>query len=166
MKNIFKPDEIINRYDAFDYNSYIKRGFNNLLIDLDNTICDTKKGLPEPEAKEFIDKVKKSGFRVIIYSNNVKKRVKPIADYLECEYRIWALKPFAFQYRRTIRKLNLDKSKIITMGDQIMTDVIGANWVGLYSIYTKQLVKHDTFATSINRIFERWIFKHILHENV
>jgi len=89
-----------------------------------------------------------------------------MADYLECEYRIWALKPLPFQYRRTIKKLKLDKTKTIAMGDQIMTDVIGANWVGLYSIYSKQLVEHDTFMTSINRVFERFIFKHILHENV
>lgn len=166
MKNIFKPDNIVNRYDAFDYNHYASIGYNTLLIDADNTICDTKKPIPEPEVKQFIDKVKKSGIRVIIYSNNTKKRVKPIADYLDCDYRIWALKPLPFQYRRTIKKLKLDKTKIITLGDQIMTDVIGANWVGLYSIYTKQLVSHDTFMTSINRIFERFIFKHILHEKL
>ena len=55
---------------------------------------------------------------------------------------------------------------MISLGDQMLTDLIGANLAGLYTVYTKQLVEKDSITTKINRKIERWIFKHVLHEEM
>ena len=65
-----------------------------------------------------------------------------------------------------MKKYNIKASQMISLGDQMLTDLIGANLAGLYTVYTKQLVEKDSITTKINRKIERWIFKHVLHEEM
>ena len=164
---IFRPLEIIERFDKLDIDKYRSMGYDTILLDIDNTIAvpDTELTASK-EAKAFIKKLKDSGFRVLIYSNNVLERVKPYADSAGCEYVYFALKPLPFVYWSTMIKLKLDRHKVISLGDQLVTDGLGCNIVGIGFIYTKQLVEKDAFITSINRHTERFIFKYILHEKV
>ena len=50
-------------------------------------------------------------------------------------------------------------------GDQILTDVIGANRVGMYSILTKPIDKRDIIITKIKRPIEEIIIKGYLKKN-
>lgn len=165
--NIFKPVEIIKKYQDFDIEKYKVYGYNAILIDIDNTLA-----IPDSQLKadlnaiKFVNKLKNNGFKVIIYSNNKLSRVKPFAESLDCKYVTWAFKPLPFKYLTTIKKFNLDRKKTLSLGDQILTDCIGSNLVGIEFIYTKQLVEKDSWKTVINRKIERLIFKYILHENV
>ena len=52
------------------------------------------------------------------------------------------------------------------MGDQLMTDVLGGNSAGVFSIYVKPIVDEDLPVTYLNRKMERLVFKYILHEKV
>ena len=164
---LFKPDEIIERFDKFDIESYKNKGYNAILIDVDNTI-DIPDSL-NPGTKEaftFLDNLEKAGFKIIIFSNNTKKRVLRFLDGKNYDYNYWSLKPLPFSYLKIIKKYNLDKNKTISFGDQLLTDCLGANICGLHTVYTKQLVEKDIVKTKINRKIERFIFKHILHEKV
>lgn len=165
--NIFKPYEIIKKYQDFNIKKYKELGYNTILCDIDNTLAIPDIQLTaDDNSKKFVNELKENGFRVIIYSNNKKSRVKPFADSLNCEYVCWAFKPLPFQYLITLIRFKLDKNKLLSLGDQIVTDGIGSNIIGIKFIYTKQLVEKDTWKTTINRFVERLIFKYILHEKV
>ena len=112
--------------------------------------------------KKLID----AGFRVIVFSNNTDKRVSEVAKVLNCDYCPWALKPLPFKFYKVINKYKLNKKKIICMGDQLMTDILGGNSAGVYTIYVKPISEVDSWSTKINRKMERFVFKHILHEKV
>jgi len=47
-------------------------------------------------------------------------------------------------------------------GDQILTDVIGANRAKMYSILTKPIDDRDIFVTKVKRPFENLIIKRYL----
>ena len=49
-------------------------------------------------------------------------------------------------------------------GDQIFTDVLGANRVGMFSILTKPIDKRDIFVTKIKRPLEELIIKRYLQK--
>ena len=167
MMNPFRPNEIIERFDKFDIDSHAKDGYNAILIDVDNTIDLPDSPLPgSKEAFEFLEKLQKAGFKVIIFSNNTKERVLRFLDGHDYAYNYWSLKPLPFAYNKVIKKYNLDPSKTISFGDQLLTDCLGANLKGLYTVYSKQLVEKDIIKTKLNRKLERFIFKHILHEKV
>lgn len=163
----FRPNEIIDRFDKLDIKTHAKMGFNAILVDIDNTI-DYPDSL-NPGTKEtfdFLDELEKNGFKVILFSNNTKERVERFLDGHTYSYNYWSLKPLPFAYYKVIKKFNLDINKTMSLGDQLITDCLGANFVGIYSVYTKQLVKKDIIKTKFNRVLERFIFKYILHEKV
>lgn len=165
--SVFKPNEILNKYTDFNIEQYRKAKFNSILIDIDNTI-DIPDSLEKgtKESYDFLDKLISSGFKVIIFSNNTKERVLRYIDNKNYDYYYFALKPLPFSYKKVIQKYNLDKDKVIIFGDQLLTDCLGGNLLGLYTIYVKPLISKDILKTRLNRIIEKFIFKHILHEKV
>ena len=166
MASIFEPKEILKKYDDFMIDNKIKDGFKTILLDVDNTITPHYQKIPGDKEKAFAEELKEKGFKVIVFSNNTDKRVKEVAKALDCEYCCWAFKPFPFKFNKVIKNYNLDKKEVICMGDQILTDILGGNLAKVYSIYVKPICDSDSFVTSFNRRIERFIFKHILHEEV
>lgn len=51
------------------------------------------------------------------------------------------------------------------VGDQLLTDILGANRAGLRTILVRPIVQSDAWNTSINRFFERFIMRHLLNKN-
>ncbi|MBQ3420018.1 MAG: YqeG family HAD IIIA-type phosphatase [Erysipelotrichaceae bacterium] len=163
---IFKPNEKLEHFNDFDIDGKKAMGFNTILLDVDNTITPHYQKIPDENGKAFVKKLKESGFNVIVFSNNTDKRVKEVAKSLECEYECWALKPLPIKFFKIFKRFDLNHKKVICMGDQLLTDILGGNIVGVYTIYVKPIVDSDSFTTKINRKIERFIFKHILHEKV
>lgn len=165
--SIFKPKEILNRFSDFDPVKYHNKGFNAILIDIDNTLDYPDSNTHGTfEALTFLKSVEEAGFKVIIFSNNTKKRVLRFLNGAKYDYNYWSFKPFPFSYLKMINEYHLDKNKIISFGDQILTDCIGANALNIYTIYVKPLYTKDNYKTVINRKIERFIFKHIIHEKM
>lgn len=158
---IFKPKEILNIYSDFDIESHLKDGFKAILLDVDNTIAIPNTGTCDEKAEAFINKLKDAGYKVIIFSNNNEERVKMFIRDLDVDYCHFALKPLPFSYLKVAKKLNIKPESIIVMGDQLLTDILGANLSGCYGIYCKQLQEKDSLLTSINRRIENIIWRFI-----
>ena len=143
----------------FDF-AYIRSlGFKNVLIDLDNTLAPYYERRIDEKALNFLDALTRSGFFVVVMSNNTGERVKEFLEGTDYEWMNSALKPTKIGYKRVIAKYGLAISETLTIGDQILTDIWGANRMGLYSILVKPLVQKDGFSTRINRIFERFLIR-------
>ena len=167
MKNLFKPDEIINRFNLFDADKYLKLGYTTILMDIDNTldIPDSKKPASK-EAYDFLLMLKDKGYHIILFSNNTKERVLAFLDGRDYDYNYFSKKPLPFAYHKIMKKYTIKPSEMISFGDQMLTDLVGANFCGIYTIYCKQLIEKDSITTKINRMIERWIFKHVLHQEM
>lgn len=165
--SVFRPNLFLDKYTDFDIDKHIKEGFDTILIDIDNTldIPDSEKPGTD-EAFSFLHNLQKAGFKVIIFSNNTEERVKRFLNGKSFEYYHLAFKPLPFSFVKVIRKYNLNKKKTIVFGDQILTDCLGGNNLGLYTVYVKQLVEKDTYKTVLNRKIEKFILKRVLHEKV
>ena len=137
-----------------------------VLLDVDNTIAVPNTGTCDERAEKFITDLQKAGFKVVIFSNNNEERVKMFIRDIDVAYRHLALKPLPFAFRQACRKMHVEPSKTIVMGDQLLTDILGANLSGCYGIYCKQLRVKDSKMTAFNRRFEKMIWRHILHEKV
>lgn len=149
----------LNHFSEFDGKKYYNFGYNTLLLDIDNTLSPYYEEKPNEEVIEFINNLKDIGFNVILISNNTKERVEKYNKYLNCKYYAMSLKPLPLTYKRIIEENNLDKDRIICLGDQLITDVFGGKLSGLYTIYVKPIVDVDNFTGKITRTLERIIFK-------
>lgn len=144
---------------------YSKLGIKTLMMDLDNTLDSYKLFLPTEKAVNLISKLKENGIRPIVVSNNRGKRVSSYANALNIEYVNSAKKPFPNKLKKVIRDNNLKYDELLFIGDQMMTDVLATHYAGIKMILTEKLVKEDQWTTHINRIFERFIRRHLKKKN-
>lgn len=163
--SLFRPKQILNRFDELNIKDIKDRGFKAVFIDIDNTITYPGSGDFTKEAKEFVDSIKNAGLIPVIFSNNTKQRVSTFVNGYDVDWYYLAMKPLPFAYKKACKKYNCKPSECVVIGDQLMTDILGANLSGCYGIYTKQLFEQDTPLTKINRFFERIVWK-FLNEKV
>lgn len=157
--SLLKPKEFKTSFYDIDFKHYYDLGFREILLDIDNTLAPYNNLVLNEKQKNFINNVRNIGFRVFLFSNNSPENIKPLAKSLNVEYMGHVYKPFTPGYNRFLKQYDSDKTKIICIGDQLLTDIVGANILGLYSIYVDPLTKTDKFVTIFSRTFERIWFK-------
>ncbi|MCI8396199.1 MAG: HAD-IA family hydrolase [Clostridia bacterium] len=78
--------------------------------------------------KEWCNKLKEQDIKFYILSNtNKKEKVEKVAKELEIPYIMFAKKPFKKGFTKIKNQLGLKAEEIAVCGDQIFTDVVGAN---------------------------------------
>lgn len=158
MRKIFTPDYYIKTYRDLDLNRLKERKIKVLVCDIDNTLVAHDVADPDEDVKCFIQKVKDAGLDVVLVSNNVKERVERFAQDLHVKTYPFAKKPLKATYVKMMKDTNCKANEIAVIGDQLLTDMLGANRVGFYTILTNPVAQKDLTCTKINRIFESMVF--------
>ena len=60
-----------------------------------------------------------------------------------------------------MEKFKYKSTEIAAVGDQLLTDIYGANKLDITSILVNPLTPHDYTITFINRIFEKMIYSRL-----
>lgn len=159
MFDIFVPDMYQKSVYTIDYKKLKKMGIKCILFDLDNTIAPTSVNKPDKKIKNLFYELKDMGFKIIIISNSPKSRVEPFKNELQVDASAFALKPRKDKYLKIMKTYNLKPEQIAAIGDQLVTDIYGANRLDITSILVNSMSKKDFFATTLNRLFEKIIFR-------
>ena len=155
----YMPDFAIEAVYDLTVESLKKHGIKAVLVDLDNTLIAWNNPDGTPEMKQWLHDVRDAGIRIIVVSNNTKKRVKRAVEKFEIDYVYWSMKPFTWGIDRALKEFHFEKNEVVMVGDQLMTDIRAAHRAGIRSILVKPLVEHDSFKTQINRARERRVLK-------
>ena len=147
-------DYIPHRYyrNIFDINYNKLKGDNIkcLLFDLDNTLAPVNVKTISDEYIDLFNELKKD-FRVIIISNALPFRTKRFANMLGVNYKCLAWKPHKFSYCKLIKKNGFKNDEVVTIGDQIFTDIKGAYNSGIKGILVDPISSVDSLFTKRNR---------------
>lgn len=155
-----KPDAVFEGLQHIDIAFLKDKGIKGILLDIDNTLIDMSKVLQE-DIINWVQDVKNNDIKVCILSNtNKEDKLVPISSKLGIDYVSFAKKPMKSGYIRAAEKLNLAYENIAMIGDQVLTDVVGANRVGMFSIYVKPINKKEYWYTAWKRPIENIILKH------
>ena len=130
-------------------------GVRAVLLDVDNTIATYTSHEPAPGAVDWAAKLVRAGFRVVIVSNNYKKRVGPFAARFGLDFICFAMKPLPYGYVRAARMMGLHCRECAIIGDQIFTDVVGANLCGMKSVLLEPIEPEVGWTFQVRRYFER-----------
>lgn len=166
MIELFKPDMYVKDIYSIDYKKLKSYGIKCLLFDLDNTLVPYYKNKPSRKVKDFIEKVKDMGFKVIIFSNSNKKRLTPFKNVLEVDCSASSRKPFQTKFKKVLSEYKYSQSEVAMIGDQIPTDVYGGNRMGIFTVLVKPMTKKEAFVTRFNRMAERRIIKKLEKRNI
>ncbi len=132
--SLLKPTVAVRHVTDINLTLLRQLGTDVILLDVDNTLAPPTSKVPYEGVQEWIDTIKAGGIRIVICSNNFKKRIRPFADSVGLECVAMSLKPFPFGFIRAKRKLKEKPQSVLVVGDQIYTDVLGANLAGMKSI--------------------------------
>ncbi|SEN03252.1 hypothetical protein SAMN05444955_10532 [Lihuaxuella thermophila] len=153
------PDMYAQSIYTIDFHELQRRGIKSVIVDLDNTLVESTRPDATPRLIEWLDEVKHMGFQVIIVSNNTKTRVSQFATPLQIPYIHTAKKPLSQAFRKALQMMGSNKEETVVIGDQLLTDVLGGNRMGLYTILVTPVSNVDGFFTRINRQIERLVFR-------
>lgn len=163
----FIPNEIYETIYDIDFNKLYDEGKKFILFDLDNTLLPYDIPLADAKLKELLNAIQNIGFIILIVSNNSNERVTNFCNDLSLQCITKAKKPLNYGFKKALKKLSYpEKNKVISVGDQLMTDVLGAKRVGIYTILVKPLKKsNEKWYTRYNRKMEKHVLKRIKKYN-
>ena len=150
---------------TIDYDKLKKDKVKCLLFDLDNTCVGYHEKFPTKELEELFNELTKKGFNVIIFTNASQKRTVPFVKlHIICHTS--SKKPFKKNFNKIMKKYRLAKEEICIIGDQLFTDILGGNRVGIKTCLVNPLTNEDFILTKIFRLTEKIIFKIMESKNI
>ena len=153
------PDYYCDKVTDVTMDLLEKNEIKGILLDVDNTLIDFDRNLLEG-AKDWVDNVKRNHIQCMILSNSNKlDKVTSVAKILDLPYIHFATKPLKSGFKRARKQLGLENENIAVIGDQIFTDVIGANRNKMFSILVNPIAKKDIWITKLKRPMEEFIIK-------
>ena len=155
----FIPDMYQKSIYHIDYDKLKEDGIKCLLFDLDNTCIPFKDKEPNKKLKDLFEMLNDMDFKVIIFSNATKKRLTPFKNGLNVDCSASSFKPSSKKFLKIMKMFNFSLSEVVIIGDQLYTDVLGGNRVGIKTILVNPMSKDDKLFTKLFRFLERRKFK-------
>ncbi|MCD8823569.1 YqeG family HAD IIIA-type phosphatase [Mammaliicoccus sciuri] len=151
----FLPNEYVQSVFNIEPEHLKSKNIKAIITDLDNTLVGWDVKDPTDEVRNWFENMKDNGITVTIVSNNNQERVASFSSTLNIDYIFKARKPRGKAFRQAAKLMNVNKSEVVVIGDQMLTDVFGGNRNGLYTIMVLPVKKTDGFVTKFNRLIER-----------
>lgn len=119
------------------------RGIHLLMMDFDNTIVPYTTNEPTPEMERWLREALSSQVQLCVVSNSKKPRVVQFCKKQGIPCITHARKPFSTGISRCLQQFGVPPEAAALCGDQIYTDVLGANCAGVHSILVSSIHNHN-----------------------
>ncbi len=131
-----------------------------IVVDIDNTLLPRDKNLVGPRAMTWIRQLRQQGINVALITNNSGERVKGIIRQTGVGAVMRAAKPLPFSYKRIVKAMG--GGKILFVGDQLLTDVLGAKISGQKVVLVDSLGGKEHLITRFTRQLEKPLRRHLI----
>ena len=134
--NPLRPREVVASVFDIDFEALRRLGMQAVVFDLDRTLRDPGPNHVKPEVLSLLERLTASGLRVGILTNRHPAEEDPLHASLARIYplRLAARKPWKAGFLALLRELDASPHQAVMVGDRLLTDVFGANRLGMYSI--------------------------------
>ena len=158
MLERFYPGEYVDSTYEIDFDRLYEEGYRGVIFDIDNTLVPHGAPADERACALFVH-LKELGYHCMLLSNNKEPRVKMFNDAVQVSYIYKAGKPNPANYRKAMEQMGTDEKNTLFVGDQIFTDVYGANRTGIRTILVKPIHPKE----EIQIVLKRYLEKIVLH---
>lgn len=150
------PRAVAASVPAIDPATLRALGIRGLIVDLDNTLVPFGRADVSPQVRAWLDRLAAAGIAAAVASNGPPARVAALSATLALP-AVRGLKPAAGPFRRALSLLRTRPEETAVVGDQVFTDILGGNVLGLYTILVEPLSGRDFLGTRVARAVERWL---------
>lgn len=164
MRQLLRPNLFVNSVTDINLDDLEQQGIRALIIDLDNTITEWQnRSLSQPMIDWFAG-LSDRGFKSCLVSNNNRQRVAVVAETLGIPFIFKASKPRRRAFRQAMALLGTGPAETAVIGDQLFTDVLGGNRLGLLTILVTPISRREFIGTRMVRVVEGLVIRHF-HKN-
>ncbi len=156
---MLRPDAVVTSVTEVTPDFLHTLGVRAVLLDLDDTLLAAGSDLLEPLFKLWLESLRLAQVPVVILSNGTHTRVTRWARELGLEGLPLTGKPRSRAFRRGLAKLGTPARETAMVGDQLFTDVLGANLAGLVSVLVTPLSSGKLPHTRVLRRVERLVLR-------
>lgn len=157
MRKLLTPNQHLNDIFEIDTKHLKSLGVRGIITDMDNTLVSWSDRTVYPRLAEWFIGLKAEGFKLFIVSNNSEDRGGKLARELDIPAIWYAVKPSRRAFRKALEQMQLSPEQVAVVGDQIFTDVLGGNRLGLYTILVTPISEKEFIWTKLMRQFERLV---------
>ena len=163
-----EPDRYFARISRIDIDrDLLALGYRNVLLDVDNTILTRDTHEVPRDVGFWLAKARDAGISFCLVSNNWHEGVYQLANRLSLPIVAKAVKPLPPAFLMALGKLGAKRAETVNLlecvfdaetvvvGDQLVTDVMGAHFLGMKAYLLAPLVEQDLPHTLLLRNFER-----------
>ena len=158
MLKKFYPSEYVDSVFSIDYEKLYNKGYHGLIFDIDNTLVHHGDDSTE-KVDNLFKSIKEIGFNTLLLSNNNEERVTRFNKNIGSLYICDAEKPKTKNYEKAVEMLNMKKSEVLVIGDQLFTDILGANKSNMDSILVKFIRQKNETSIGKRRKLENLILR-------
>ncbi len=151
---LFKPTFVFNTATEITSAFLKDNGIKGLILDLDNTLTTHNNPRPPKHIIAWINTMKSANIPLVIVSNNKYDRVRPFAQMLQLPFISAGAKPLTTGIDKARKAMRLSKKEVAIVGDQIFTDMLGANVKGMPTIYVYPIELEDGLFFKFKRVME------------
>lgn len=155
---LFRADHAFRRVTEITPEFLMNNNIRGLLLDVDNTLTTHDNPVPAEGVAQWIGKIRAAGIQMVIVSNNHPPRVKPFADMLGLDFVCEGKKPLSSGFNRAQKLMGIPFKQLAVVGDQIFTDMLGANLKRVKAIFVYPIEHEKTKFFK----FKRWAEKPFL----
>lgn len=152
--SILKPDMYFKSIYDINFEKLYVKGIRAIICDIDNTLVEHGKG-SNVNIKNLFNKLLDMGFKIGFLSNNSKDRIEIFNTDFGFQYIAKAKKPLPANYKKMAKNLGYKINKCIFIGDQLFTDILGANMAGMMSILLTPISNCEPRQIRIKRKIEK-----------
>lgn len=154
MLRRFYPKRIADSAYDIDYEKLYKEGYRGLLFDIDNTLVEHGADASKRAIELFV-RLKKIGFQCCLISNNKEERVTRFNRDIGVNFIYDARKPSRRNYVAAMKIIGTTIKNTVFIGDQLFTDVYGANRIGMMTYLVKPIHPKEEIQIVLKRKLER-----------
>lgn len=149
------PSQAVESVVDVDAASLKADGKRLVLLDVDNTLMPWHGESVPDSSKNWVAGLQGAGISACVLSNTRRvERLRRIAGLLGIDFIRGRFKPSTRMYRQALEKYSARPEEAVMVGDQLFTDVWGANRAGIEAIWVKPVAWREFVGTKVSRLGE------------
>ena len=156
---MFKPNVKLDKITDITISVLQKYNINSLILDVDNTLSTHHGQVLTDGLEDWLNLMRQNDIKMTVLSNSKSARLEPFAKKIGLDYISLGLKPLPFGFWRALKRLGSKRKNTAIVGDQIFTDIVGGNCVGLKTVLLTPIKLETSLRFRIKRKIESYVIK-------
>ena len=159
--NTLTPCQVVESVKELEPETLKEKGIEAIITDLDNTLVPWRHYEIMPGVVEWLAKLEVAGIKICIASNTIHtERLKQLAETMNIPFVDRVRKPRTGGFVRAMKAMGSNVGNTAVFGDQIFTDVLAGNRLGLHTILLRPpLSKEEFISTQLVRYVENGVIR-------